>query len=87
MQIGANYKDSVIASGFPDIRWHQTADYGYVPNPKMKNVFMAVSMDITDFNSPFGRQVQLDFCSFVVLLEIKRLCHLFGQLNLYLFVC
>jgi len=40
--------------GFPDIRWHQSADYGYVPNHRMKNVFMAVAMDLPDFLSPMG---------------------------------
>ncbi|XP_067675204.1 sialate O-acetylesterase-like [Haliotis asinina] len=39
--------------GFPDIRWHQTADYGYVPNDRMKNTFMAVTMDLPDFSSPW----------------------------------
>lgn len=40
--------------GFPDIRWHQTADYGYVPNPAMTNVFMSVAMDLPDFTSDYG---------------------------------
>ncbi|XP_058520025.1 sialate O-acetylesterase isoform X1 [Ochotona princeps] len=40
--------------GFPDIRWHQTADLGYVPNVKMPNTFMAVSIDLGDRNSPYG---------------------------------
>jgi len=40
--------------GFPDLRWSQTAGYGYVPNPTMKNVFMAVAMDLPDFDSPYG---------------------------------
>ncbi|XP_066288580.1 sialate O-acetylesterase-like isoform X1 [Branchiostoma lanceolatum] len=40
--------------GYPAIRWHQTADYGYVPNPAMPNVFMAVAMDLVDLESPFG---------------------------------
>ncbi|XP_076822107.1 sialate O-acetylesterase-like [Clavelina lepadiformis] len=39
---------------FPVIRWHQTADYGYVPNPKMPNTFMAVAMDLPDSDSPYG---------------------------------
>ncbi|XP_076467391.1 sialate O-acetylesterase-like [Babylonia areolata] len=54
VQIGSSDHDFVTSSGFPDIRWHQTADYGFVPNPRMHNVFMAVSMDITDFNSPYA---------------------------------
>ncbi|XP_012607932.1 sialate O-acetylesterase [Microcebus murinus] len=40
--------------GFPQIRWHQTADFGYVPNVKMPNTFMAVAMDLCDKDSPFG---------------------------------
>ncbi|KAM3921731.1 sialate O-acetylesterase [Leptodactylus fuscus] len=39
---------------FPVIRWHQTADYGYVPNPKMPNTFMAVAMDLGDETCPYG---------------------------------
>ncbi|OBS82249.1 hypothetical protein A6R68_23758, partial [Neotoma lepida] len=41
--------------GFPEIRWHQTADFGSVPNLKMPNTFMAVAMDLCDRDSPFGR--------------------------------
>lgn len=37
------------------VRWHQTADIGYVPNSKMPNTFMAVAMDLTDNDSPSGR--------------------------------
>ncbi|XP_044524297.1 sialate O-acetylesterase [Gracilinanus agilis] len=40
--------------GFPRIRWHQTADLGYVPNVRMPNTFMAVAMDLCDRDSPFG---------------------------------
>ncbi|KAK3609136.1 hypothetical protein CHS0354_032663 [Potamilus streckersoni] len=40
--------------GFPDLRWAQTANYGFVPNAKLQNVFMAVAMDLPDFTSPYG---------------------------------
>ncbi|XP_071113719.1 sialate O-acetylesterase-like [Haliotis cracherodii] len=47
-------RDNVVSTtGFTDIRWHQTADYGYVPNARMKNTFMAVAMDLPDFSSPW----------------------------------
>ncbi|XP_075460400.1 sialate O-acetylesterase isoform X2 [Ascaphus truei] len=39
---------------FPVIRWHQTADYGFAPNAKMINTFMAVAMDLCDEESPYG---------------------------------
>ncbi|KAL6478646.1 hypothetical protein MHYP_G00120790 [Metynnis hypsauchen] len=40
--------------GFPEIRWHQTADYGFVPNARMKKTFMAVTIDLPDEKSPWG---------------------------------
>ncbi|KAI3354460.1 hypothetical protein L3Q82_018972, partial [Scortum barcoo] len=39
---------------FPEIRWHQTADIGFVPNPRMKKTFMAVALDLPDATSPYG---------------------------------
>jgi len=38
------------------MRWHQTADFGYVPNLKMPNTFMAVTMDLGDPKSPYGSE-------------------------------
>ncbi|KAF4091770.1 hypothetical protein AMELA_G00040650 [Ameiurus melas] len=40
--------------GFPEIRWHQTADYGFAPNERMNKTFMAVAMDLPDEHSPWG---------------------------------
>ncbi|XP_067275157.1 sialate O-acetylesterase [Pseudorasbora parva] len=40
--------------GFREIRWHQTADYGFAPNPRMKNTFMAAAIDLPDEKSPWG---------------------------------
>ncbi|GFR98150.1 sialate O-acetylesterase [Elysia marginata] len=54
VQLSANSPDPSISFGFPNIRWHQTADYGYVPNPRMPKVFMAVAMDLPGFSSKFG---------------------------------
>lgn len=42
-----------MVHGFPIIRWQQTAEYGYVPNPKLPNTFMAVALDLPDNKSPF----------------------------------
>lgn len=44
----------MTVGGFPVIRWAQTADYGYVPNPKQRNVFMACAIDLGDPKSPYG---------------------------------
>ncbi|XP_071503702.1 sialate O-acetylesterase-like [Diadema antillarum] len=41
-------------ANFTSLRWHQTADYGYVPNPTMPGVFMAVAIDLPDVKSPHG---------------------------------
>ena len=40
------------AFGFAGLRWSQTASYGYVPNPAMPKVFMAVSEDTPDVPGP-----------------------------------
>ncbi|XP_050394697.1 sialate O-acetylesterase isoform X1 [Patella vulgata] len=53
VQLAPRLNDSSITTGYPDIRWSQTAGYGTVPNPRMKDVFMALAMDLPDFTSPF----------------------------------
>ncbi|XP_002124647.2 sialate O-acetylesterase-like [Ciona intestinalis] len=53
VQLSAVGIDSIPNDGkFPLIRWHQTADYGFVPNKVMPNTFMAVTMDLPDLTSP-----------------------------------
>ena len=44
----ASWRPDTVEASFPVIRWHQTADHGFVPNEEMKNVFMAVSLDTYD---------------------------------------
>ncbi|XP_062861210.1 sialate O-acetylesterase [Trichomycterus rosablanca] len=44
----------ITHDGFPEIRWHQTADYGFAPNERMKKTFMAVTIDLPDETSPWG---------------------------------
>jgi sialate O-acetylesterase len=46
--------DNDAETGFPDVRWHQTFEYGYTPNPMMDNIFTAVALDLPDFDSPHG---------------------------------
>ncbi|KAM4651390.1 sialate O-acetylesterase isoform 2-T2 [Discoglossus pictus] len=53
VQLSTNQKTEQ-KDNFPIIRWHQTADFGYAPNPKMVNTFMAVAMDLCDEKSPYG---------------------------------
>ncbi|XP_010891583.2 sialate O-acetylesterase isoform X2 [Esox lucius] len=50
----STYIKSSVYDGFPNVRWHQTADYGFAPNLRMKNTFMAVAMDLGDEMSPYG---------------------------------
>ncbi|KAM5245698.1 sialate O-acetylesterase [Ctenodactylus gundi] len=54
VQLSSYLHTSVLDDGFPQIRWHQTADVGFVPNPQMPNTFMAVAMDLCDRDAPFG---------------------------------
>ncbi|XP_054649938.1 sialate O-acetylesterase isoform X2 [Dunckerocampus dactyliophorus] len=53
VQLCTNIKGSTD-DGFPNIRWHQTADRGSVPNPRLQRTFMAVTMDLPDDTSPYG---------------------------------
>jgi len=32
----------------PELRWHQTADRGFVPNEELPNTFMALALDTPD---------------------------------------
>ncbi|XP_076591174.1 sialate O-acetylesterase isoform X1 [Chaetodon auriga] len=50
----STYKKGSTDDGFPNIRWHQTADTGFVPNPRMQKTFMAVALDLPDETSPYG---------------------------------
>ncbi|XP_046556182.1 sialate O-acetylesterase-like [Haliotis rubra] len=52
-QLAANKKTDE-AGFFPEQRWAQTAGFGFVPNKKMPQTFMAVAMDLPDYNSPYG---------------------------------
>ena len=44
----APWRPESLEASFPVIRWHQTADYGYVPNELMENVFMSSPLDTYD---------------------------------------
>ena len=46
--ISAQFEMSSQQNGYSLIRWHQTADIGYVPNKLMPNTFMAVALDTFD---------------------------------------
>jgi sialate O-acetylesterase len=37
-----------VISDYPWLRWHQTADMGYVPNSLLPNVFMANAIDLVE---------------------------------------
>ncbi|KAF3693001.1 Sialate O-acetylesterase [Channa argus] len=50
----STYKKGSLDDGFPNIRWHQTADIGFVPNHRMHRTFMAVAIDLPDKKSPYG---------------------------------
>ncbi|XP_048767649.2 sialate O-acetylesterase-like [Ostrea edulis] len=50
----APYREAQQNLAYPQLRWAQTANIGYVPNSLLHNVFMAVAMDLPDFTSPYG---------------------------------
>ncbi|KAM6173572.1 sialate O-acetylesterase [Erethizon dorsatum] len=68
--------------GFPQIRWHQTADFGFVPNLKMPNTFMAVAMDLCDRDSPFGSIHPRDKQTVAYRLHLGARAVAYGEKNL-----
>ncbi|XP_023557289.1 sialate O-acetylesterase isoform X2 [Octodon degus] len=68
--------------GFPQIRWHQTADFGFVPNVKMPNTFMAVAMDLCDRDSPFGSIHPRDKQTVAYRLHLGARAVAYGEKNL-----
>merc|ERR1719204_2463561 len=48
VQLATGSDPHSVQAGWPLIRWHQTADYGFVPNDRLQNVFMAVTLDTYD---------------------------------------
>ncbi|GAB1294044.1 Sialate O-acetylesterase [Apodemus speciosus] len=68
--------------GFPEIRWHQTADFGYAPNLKMPSTFMAVTMDLCDRDSPFGSIHPRDKQTVAYRLHLGARAVAYGEKNL-----
>ena len=56
MQLAATGNSNNSDNGFPKIRWAQLNSklYGSVPNERLQNVFMAVTMDLGHPDSPLG---------------------------------
>ena len=50
----AGIANNLTDKGFPAIRWKQAAEYGFVPNSLMPNMFMAVAIDLIDNSFPYG---------------------------------
>ena len=56
-QLGPNEDIENGRYGYPELRWQQTANYGYVPNPLLRKSFMAVAIDLPATNSTVDRYV------------------------------
>jgi len=41
---------------FPLIRWHQTLDFGYLPNPEQENMFLAMALDTYRIKDGAGQE-------------------------------
>ena len=61
LQLAGYRPDQSIKVGYPDIRWHQTADYGFAPNHRQQKVFMAVAMDLPDFLCPHDESMPMQY--------------------------
>lgn len=47
------FRSKDITTGYTDLHWHSTAEFGDVPNPVLKNVFMSVAVDLPDPKSKY----------------------------------
>jgi sialate O-acetylesterase len=51
----APWRPQDIVDGFTNMRWYgQTNGLGYTPNDLMNNFFLAVAIDLPDYDSPYG---------------------------------
>jgi sialate O-acetylesterase len=50
----AAWKNNPNSFDFTDLRWAQTDGLGYTPNTRMEKFFLAVAIDLPDFQSPAG---------------------------------
>ncbi|XP_005069293.1 sialate O-acetylesterase isoform X1 [Mesocricetus auratus] len=82
VQLSSYVSTNMSDYGFPEIRWHQTADFGFVPNLKMPNTFMAVAMDLCDRDSPFGSIHPRDKQTVAYRLHLGARALAYGETNL-----
>lgn len=48
--------------GVPVVRWAQTANFGYVPNDRMPQTFMATAIDLGAYEGGCGKDTYPDLC-------------------------
>ncbi|NXW57115.1 SIAE acetylesterase, partial [Eurystomus gularis] len=78
----STYRRQSPDDSFARLRWHQTADLGVVPNPKMPNTFMAVAMDLGDEHSPYGSIHPRDKQNVAHRLQLGARAVAYGEKNL-----
>lgn len=54
VQLAPNTANLDYVGGFPETRWFQTDSYGYAPNENLDRIYIAVALDLPDFDSPYG---------------------------------
>jgi sialate O-acetylesterase len=58
----AAFRGGILANAFSEIRWHQTADFGFVPNSVMQVQFFCVLKFVEINNNKTGSEnPQSDF--------------------------
>ncbi|XP_006892862.1 PREDICTED: sialate O-acetylesterase [Elephantulus edwardii] len=82
VQLSSYLPQNSSEDGFPKIRWHQTADFGYAPNAKMPKTFMAVTMDLGDRHSPLGSIHPRDKQTVAYRLHLGARAVAYGEKNL-----
>lgn len=60
--------------GYADIRWKQTAKYGFLPNHLMPSTFLAVTIDLPETNSNHTRLAKTLLSRNLNYLNILKIC-------------
>jgi sialate O-acetylesterase len=74
LQLAPFKRGGSLTFAYPDIRWRQTVNYGFLPNKHLNRTFLAVAMDLPGGNETFPEWVQPLTVDLQCLIPLNPLC-------------